>query len=462
MQTGALRTSGVLQSLRRWCHFYVMALVLWLLTCHSAIGKACDASTPIVQALREVTLHGHLIDRVTVNLPDQLSKSWWREGIKVQYTLNVLLCDGAEKALWLPRVGAPYQLWIDGSAKLPIHPFIASPPENVDTLPARTFNGRTSMLFLVPKGTQQVQVQLQTLPYIPAGIAHAEIGPFEEMLSRQMRSYAEQAGGMTVISFITALIGFLAVVLWRTRQRDKFIFWFGLMCLLWGIRGYFYASDAISVPPLIFELINPFSVGLFAITCLQTTLLLGRSTARYNRFFTVVAGTLILSYLLILMTGIGVATLRATTFAVALLMLSYIGYLIWRERMQLGVWRAALIVAGFISLIAASLHDIAIIAGILSPDRTSLVLLGFTTLLVAYAVVCAHFVIRTLNLAEASNEVLEARVQEKMHPFARRANPLSGGARQRARPGCKTKYPNWERPSQHAFQSQKNWGLSGH
>lgn len=395
--------------------FASVSLAIGLGVVHAASAKDCDTAVPVTQALREVTLNGELLDQANVSIPDTLASAWRREGIQIRYTLDVSGCASAtEQTLWLPRVGGPYQLHVQGRAALPVHPFVDPGGQDPADVLARTFNGRTSMLFRIAPGTQHVTVQLQTLPYIPAGIAWAERGPFDSMLTKQMHSYNEQSGGMTVISLTTVLIGLVAIALWRTRRGDRFIFWFGLMCMMWGIRGYFYASDVLTLPPLVFEQINPFTVSLFAITCLQTTLLLlNRSTARYNRMFIIAGTTLVVSYALSLLLGRAAILVRTAGFGFGLLLLTYTGYFVWRERTQLGTWRAGLIVAGFASLVLASLHDLSIVFGLLPPDRMALILVGFTALLLAYAVVCAHFVMRTLNQAEANNELLETRVAEK-------------------------------------------------
>jgi len=396
---------------------FIGGLVLWLGAAATAFADGCASATRIEQALREVTLNGSLVDKAVVAIPDQLSRDWRREGIKIRYTIAVGDCsESGDQTIWLPRVGGPYQFWVQDRAELPVHPFIAGAANSAGLTKslASTFNGRTSMMFRIPPGTSRVSVELQTMPYIPSGIALAELGPFAVMLPLQMQSYNEQSGGMTIISVGTGLIGIFAILLWRTRQVDRFIFWFGLMCLMWGVRGYFYASEVVNLPPLVFEMINPFTVSMFAITCLQTTqLLLQRTTAKHSRFFVTAAATLVASYAISLMMGFGAAFVRAASFGFGLLVLNYTVYFIWRERTQLGLWRALMIVAGFAALIAASYHDILIVAGYLPPERISLILVGFTALLVAYAVICAHFVIRTLNQAEASNEQLELRVHEK-------------------------------------------------
>ena len=289
--------------------FWVLAL--WLGVATTVLADGCASATRIQQALREVMLNGSLIDSAVVTIPDKLSRDWRREGIKIRYTIAVDDCGTAgEQTIWLPRVGGPYQFRVQDRAVLPVHPFIApaSHPDGLTSAQISTFNGRTSMMFRIPTGTTRVSVELQTMPYIPSGIALAELGPFAVMLPLQMQSYNEQSGGMTIISLSTGLIGIFAIALWRTRQVDQYIFWFGLMCLIWGVRGYFYASEVVNLPPLVFELINPFTVGLFAISCLQTTqLLLQRSTVKHNRLFVVAATTLVVSYAMSLVTGVGAA-----------------------------------------------------------------------------------------------------------------------------------------------------------
>jgi signal transduction histidine kinase len=113
--------------------------------------------------------------------------------------------------------------------------------------------------------------------------------------------------------------------------------------------------------------------------------------------------------------------------------------LLWSGRSALGYWRAGLLALGFVALFVGSLNDLLIVVGVLPPDRASLILLGFTTVLLAYALVCAEYVMRALNHAETSNEVLEARVREKSreleHSYAllRESERASARAQERAR-----------------------------
>jgi signal transduction histidine kinase len=399
-------------------------LALWLGAATTAaaasLADGCASATRIEQALREVTLNGSLIDSAVVTIPDKLSRDWRREGIKIRYTIAVDDCGTAgEQTIWLPRVGGPYQFRVQDRAALPVHPFIALDAPEVDSDKAKTFNGRASMLFRIPPATSRVSVEIQTLPYIPSGIPNAERGPFTVMIPLQMRSYNEQSGGMNVISLITGFIGMIAIVLWRARPMDRYILWFGLMCFAWGVRGYISSSDEVWFSPLVFELINPFVLVFFPIGCLQTTLLLlNRSITDKHKKFLIAAGALLASFALSLIAERGADAVRLSSYAFCMFLLFYTAYTIWNARYQFGMWRAALLAAGFCALIGASVHDILMIAGAISSQRNSWALVGFTTLLLAYAIVCAHFVIRTLNQSEASNELLELRVREKTQELA--------------------------------------------
>lgn len=394
----------------------VLLLVFGLVWSGGTYASDCDSPKPIIQALRTVTLKGQVIDEARVGLPDKLSGEWRREEIKIRYVLDIDGCRDSsnDQTIWLPRVGGPYQFRVDGRLALPMHPYVAPPKAGTEDDEPLTFNGRTSMLFRIPPDANQVSIELQTMAYIPSGIPAVQGGPFAAMLPLQMQGYNEQSGGMTIISLITTLIGFVSVLLWRTRRIDRYILWFGLMCLAWGVRGYFYASEVVNLPPLVFEQINPFVVGLFAITCLQTTLLLlNRTSPRQSRYVLVASTVLVASFGLSMALGSGALIVRSASFGFGLLLLIFTTFLIWRAREQLGTWRTILMVAGFGVLVAASFHDIFMVLGLLPADRVSMILIGFTTLLLAYALVCAQFVIRTLNQVEANNEQLEERVREK-------------------------------------------------
>jgi signal transduction histidine kinase len=130
---------------------------------------------------------------------------------------------------------------------------------------------------------------------------------------------------------------------------------------------------------------------------------------------------------------------RALSFLVGLLMLGVMPFLLWSGRSVLGRWRAGLMALGFVTMFGASMNDVLIVAGTLPPDQTSFILLGFSTVLLAYALVCAEYVMRTLNQAETSNEMLEARMREKSreleHSYAllRESERASARAQERAR-----------------------------
>lgn len=413
----------------------LLGLCCWLaLTTGLARASDCSAITPLAHAQRQVWLDGRLQAQDTVSLPDALHRDWRREGFRARYTLDVSACTHQPgQSLWLFRVGAPYTLTIDGAAAVPELPRVGSAT-------VTAFNGRTPMLFALPQGARTLTIELRTMPFIPAGMARAEIGPMNALLPRHLAAYNQHSGGMYVVSLVTLLVGLGSVLLWRTRRQDNVIFWFSMMCLTWGTRGVMYAGDAVHLPPLLFEQINPFTVSLFAVSCIQTTLLLlGMQTRQRHRALMGAGIGFTATFALTLALGQGALLVRGLSYLFGLTMLGTMPFVLWSGRDVLGRWRAGLMALGFAALFGASLNDVLIVVGTLPPDRTSFILLGFTTVLLAYALVCAEYVMRALNQAEISNELLEARVREKSselersYALLRESERASARAQERAR-----------------------------
>lgn len=413
----------------------LLGLCCWLaLTTGLARAGDCSAITPLAHAQRQVWLDGRLQAQDTVSLPDALHRDWRREGFRARYTLDVSACTHQPgQSLWLFRVGAPYALTIDGAAAVPELPRVGSAT-------VTAFNGRTPMLFALPQGARTLTIELRTMPFIPAGVARAEIGPMNALLPRHLAAYNQHSGGMYVVSLVTLLVGLGSVLLWRTRRQDNVIFWFSMMCLTWGSRGVMYAGDAVHLPPLLFEQINPFTVSLFAVSCIQTTLLLlGKQTQARHRALMGAGIGFTVTFALTLALGQGALLVRGLSYLFGLTMLGTMPFVLWSGRDVLGRWRAGLMALGFAALFGASLNDVLIVVGTLPPDRTSFILLGFTTVLLAYALVCAEYVMRALNQAEISNELLEARVREKSselersYALLRESERASARAQERAR-----------------------------
>lgn len=409
---------------------WLVRLGVWLLVLavHPAWADGCATQTTLSQAQRQVWLGDRSVSQGTVTLPDRLDGGWRREGFRASYTLDVSACAAqAGHGLWLFRVGAPYRLSIDGVAAAPELP-------RTDSVTVKAFNGRTPMLFALPQGARTVRIDLVTVPFIPSGLPTARVGPMTALLPEHLPAYNQHSGGMYIVSLVTLLVGLGSVLLWRTRRQDNVIFWFSMMCLTWGARGVMYAGDAVHLPPLLFEQTNPFTVSLFAVSCIQTTLLLlGKQTPARHRALMGAGIGFIATFAITLAIGQGALLVRGLSYLFGLTMLATMPFLLWSGRRVLGRWRAGLMALGFAALFGASFNDVLIVVGTLPPDRASFILLGFTTVMLAYALVCAEYVMRALNQAETSNEVLEARVREKSSELERSYARLRESERASAR-----------------------------
>jgi signal transduction histidine kinase len=398
-----------------WQRLVVLgAWVVLMVSGSPAWAVDCTHHFPLAQAEREVWLNDRSVSKGTVALPDTLQRHWREEGFRARYTLDVSPCtQEAGHGLWLYRVGAPYRLSIDGQRAFPELP-------KLEKSTSKALNGRSPMLFALPQGAKEVAIELAAMPYIPSGIARAWEGPMTALLPEQLTEHQYHSGGMFFVSVVTVLVGLATVLLWRTRQQDDVIFWFSMMCLVWGLRGTMYAADIVHLPPLIFEQINPLMVALFAVSCIQTTLLLlKRETPKIHRLLMATGVVFTAAFISTLLAGQGALAFRLVAFLFGLAMLAVMPFLIWSGRALLGHWQAGLMSLGFAALFGTSLNDMMIVLGTLAPDRTSYILIGFSVLLLAYALVCAEYVMRALNTAESSNEHLETRVQEKTRELER-------------------------------------------
>ena len=192
--------------------------VWWLLVLAAlpAWANGCATHIRVAEAHRAVWLGDIAVSTGTVALPDTLDRRWRHGSFRARYTLDVRACtDQAGRGLWLFRIGAPYRLSVDGVAVVPELPRIGSAT-------AKALNGRTPMLFALPQGAREVQIDLVSMPYIPAGVARAGVGPMTVLLPEQLWTpTAFQVWGVEVLFYGTLLwlCGVGRIVIGRHRRR---------------------------------------------------------------------------------------------------------------------------------------------------------------------------------------------------------------------------------------------------
>jgi signal transduction histidine kinase len=103
--------------------------------------------------------------------------------------------------------------------------------------------------------------------------------------------------------------------------------------------------------------------------------------------------------------------IRGLAFVSAFLLIAFVTYLLLRRQQERQ--SVLLLLLGYAALLLCAAHDIGMVIGYTPPDNWSLNSLGFTAMLLAYTVVGAQYLARTLNRAEDANVELERSIAAK-------------------------------------------------
>ena len=402
---------------RSWILWRVFAALLcavpgWAWSQSALATEGCDAAQSLSQALRSVQRGDTVLAQAPVQLPDRLEFAWRRESVQVSYRLDIARCAGsAHAALWLPRVGAPYRLRVDGQILLPTLPQVAVEPSAVSHA---VLNGRVPSLFLLPPGSREAEVELVTMAFMSTGLVGVDLGPAPLLVPRHVEGTALVPGVNDTVAVVALVAGLLALLAWGLRRQDLQLLWFSLCALTWGLRGIFYGQTPLPLPPMAFEQMVPVLTLIASLALAATTLAwMAALSRRRGQFGLALLAVGLGSFVLAGLLGEGAAVARAFAYATGILMMPWLIVLLWRARERLGAWRAAVLIFTYATALAAALLDIGLVLGWRHPAGMSWLLPGFAGLLTCMAVLLAEYALRQLSRAERSNEELERRVAEK-------------------------------------------------
>lgn len=417
----------------------LLTVLVWWLAVAAAparAGHACDRVELLEQAQRTVTQDGRLIEDRMVSRLDTLPREWRNERTHIRYRITLDPCPGVEdRGLWIYRMGAPYRAWLDG------RPIIAiDPAAQVLSDQAHVYNGRVPALYRLPANARVLELELVTVPYISSGFVRLVTGPQEALLDMRVIDRSALTDMNDTASTIVGIIGLLAMLVWRMRQRDRMVFWFGAACLAWAFRGWAYQAFVYPLPALVMEQINPWMV-LTTVACMAASTLYGIDEARPGRLRAIALGHLVITLALAgaLLLERGSVPMRSIAYASAFGLISYTLFRVvrhWRRQPSLS---QGLLAIGLFVLITGSLHDLGMVAGFITPDHWSFVTPGFTVLLLAHTVAVSLYLGQSLNRAELANEELErniaAKSRELEHSYTllRESERASARAQERAR-----------------------------
>ncbi len=393
-----------------------------------ALAQSCDVVTDITTMTRsQRPWHGAGPGASTapgqrVTVPDRLPFEQRSERLQLVYQFDVDDCarSGAT-ALWVFRVGAPYRITAGGEPLTLLGANVMaltdlSPDMRGGRVSSGVHNGRIPALFALPAGVRTVTIELQTLPYIPSGVVKLATGPTNQMVRLHTASVRSVVGYADAASGVVLVIGLLCFLLWLPRRRDLNLLWLAAACGLWGVRGLVYFNNAVPGNPVLFEMLNPVNAMLSASAMAAAALHLLYLPHQRRRLL-VRLGWLTSVALLPLLAaaaiGYGSGPARAIVQVLGTGFICWLGVAFWQHRRNLPARHTAGLLACVLTLLVCVVHDLMVVAGALPATSDSLVFWGFILVLIGFALISGEYVVRTLNLAERSNEDLELRVSRK-------------------------------------------------
>ncbi|RYX95362.1 MAG: hypothetical protein EOO28_11395 [Comamonadaceae bacterium] len=433
----------------------LLALAVWSAAALTGVGTsalanpACSAMQDIAEARRAVHAPRDRFasprevekksDGVPVKLPDRLSLDLRSEGVHLRYVLDASPCANvAAAALWVFRVGAPYRITAGGvpltllSANDMARTGLSQSVPRGDA--GGIYNGRIPALFALPPGVRDVTIDLETLPYMAAGLVQVSMGPTNVLLPVHTETVRSVVGYADAASGVVLAIGLMALLLWLPRWRDPSLLWLAIACGLWGVRGLIYYDNTVPGHPLLYEQLNAVNALLAAVAIVAAVLHLirpvNRRHVRVMGVFTVVA---LLAFPLAWALGDGAMAARSLAQATGSGIIFWLGYQIWQRRRTLPLHHFAAFTLCLAALVFALVHDLLVVSGVLPPTSDAYVFWGFVVVLVGFALVSGEYVVMTLNRAERSNEELELRVAQKSAALEQSYRQLSASEQETAR-----------------------------
>lgn len=356
-----------------------------------------------------------------VTLPDDLPNVWRQDTHRLTYSwrIDCTLPPGTGLALY--RVGAPYVATLSSdegpSTEARMDRHLDALGQAGHAAPG-VINGRIATVFpLTGKGMatqgQRLNIRLQTLPYLPAGMTLAYAGPVETLVSLRNAEHASHFAGASVTSYLLVLQGLMMVILWNWRRHEWGMLWLALGCLAWGARGVVYHEADLSLPPLLFELSNPFLVlTTGACMTLATNFLVRRGSSVAIRRLAWVVVPALGCLLVSLVVPRLAAPSRLLAFLVCFGVVGSLFPMLWARRDRLRWWRAALLVLGICATLITAVHDMLIVFRVIGPTSVSWLFWGFVIALMGYVMITAEYMLSMLTRAEHSNEVLEQHIRQ--------------------------------------------------
>ncbi|MES2941283.1 MAG: ATP-binding protein [Pseudomonadota bacterium] len=386
-------------------------------------SQPCDPLHDIKEVRRTVLAADGQTSTAVVSVPDRLPLALRHEDVRIHYEIDVGDCARsglAAPALWIFRVGAPYRIEADGVALTLLSanqrsrtgPFMLS--GRAEGSSNSIYNGRIPALFSLPPGVRSIRLELQTLPYMPAGLVRLVTGPTHALLPLHVSTVHEVVGYADAASGVVLVLGLLAFLLWLPRRQGMNLLWLAMACGLWGLRGIVYYDNTVPGLPILYEQLNPVNALLSALFIALAVLhLLSRERTRARRVLSSMTLLILASFVITGLLGHGALVARSLAQIGGTGMICWLGYTIWQRRRLVAARHVGAMMVCLLVLLGSVAHDLMVVAMVLPPTSHSYVFWGFLTVLVGFALMSGEYVVLTLNRAELANEELEQHVASK-------------------------------------------------
>ena len=403
----------------------VGGLLAGLLALSGAGWAGCTDPLPVRQAERNAAT-GVVPGRETVALPDSLNLQQRRPDAQLRYWIDTSACADAPAALYVYRIGAPYRAYghvttaAGTNRRLYLEPWLPTTgwtDRLLEHLPSHVYNGRTPVVYALPAGTRQLELELTAMPFMPSGLTTVLIGPAQLLATRQSMDYDGLSRSSDLVAGISIFIGLIAISLSRRRPQDRGLRWFAVGCAVWGLRNLLYINATLPGNGHAAELF--LSVGVvFCGVSMGLSALYATALARVRLVRSLFQALLLVlaASAISLMVPVLAMPTRLFSFLLTMVAMGTVAWTLLRSPAQAaGVsWPVQHLLGwALLAQVVAGGHDFGIVLGLLPPESPAMAFWGFTGLVVAMAVLSGARVVAALGRAENTNAELEQRVAEK-------------------------------------------------
>ena len=400
--------------------FLVGAFLLMAIAAYAQATPNCEQLSALTTAQRTITKNNVVISNEAVNLPDVLPLSARNAEVKIHYTVDVSVCAASQSAsLYLYRVGAPFIASVQGQTLASSLPSVGL-RDSFIMQANRWFshNGRVPVVFPIPSGAREIDIKLQTLPFMPAGLTPVYLGGAEVSATRQSVDYSSLAAGSDLIASISLLLGSIAILLCYFRRNDVGLRWFAAGSVIWGVRNLAYLNPLVAGDGFITEMLLSYGIVMSGSALLAASLYACKATSVRILWF---IRTLLWVITVALMLGFLFPFL--STAARAIGFFSVMGLLVWATWLVVKAVKTSIpgvtkpvqyaMVVGVAMQLVFGLHDFGIVLGLRPPTSPALVFWGYSCWVFALAAFSSARVVEALNRAQNANVELEDRVAQK-------------------------------------------------